>query len=97
MKRYTKGDDVSVYADFTDRNGALINPTAVTCKTKNPAGAIVTYVYGADVALVRESTGKYRLEIAATISGRWTYRFEASGVGMSAGEGQFFVENSLMD
>jgi hypothetical protein len=93
---YDRGDMVELKGTFTNDAGTLTNPTAVTCRVKNPNGVITVYVYGVDGALTRPSTGVYTLALTPDIAGAWTYRFEGTGAVQQAGEKSFVIKPSLI-
>jgi hypothetical protein len=90
---YDKGDLVRCRATFRDPedNDAYVDPAVVKFKFKTPAGATTTYTYGTDVQLVKDSTGKYHVDVDANAAGQWSYRFEATGALQAAQEGVFTV------
>jgi hypothetical protein len=94
INEYDKGDAVRCRATFKDSSDALINPTAVSFKYKDPSGNITTLVYGTDVALVKDSTGNYHVDVDADQSGIWYYRFSSTGTGQAADEETFTVRES---
>ena len=56
--RFDIGDAVRIKIEFKDENGDLGDPTTVTFKYKvKRSGTPVSYVYGTDAELVKESTG----------------------------------------
>lgn len=91
---YDKGDLVRIKAEFRDpENGdALVDPTSVTFKVKDPAGTTTTYVYGTAAQLVKDSMGKYHVDVNANAQGSWRYRFESTGNYQAAQEGTFTVK-----
>jgi hypothetical protein len=54
-------------------------------------------VYGVAPALVKDSTGHYHIDVSASMSGTWRYRWESTGAGQAAEEGAFVVESSGLD
>lgn len=94
MNSYDKGDLVRVTGTFTNASDAATDPTTVTCKVKTPAGVTTTYLYGTDAALVKDSTGVYHLDITASTSGQWWYRWEGTGAVEQADEDTFIIEPS---
>lgn len=94
INEYDKGDSVRCRATFKDSSNALIDPTAVSFKYKNPSGTITTLVYGTDAALVKDSTGNYHVDVNANQSGTWYYRFSSTGTGQAADEETFTVAES---
>jgi hypothetical protein len=54
---------------------ALFDPTTVKVSVKRPGGKVVTYVYGTDAALVKDSTGLYHLDQDCNLAGLWYFRW----------------------
>lgn len=96
INRYDKGDVVRVEGPFTDQNGDHIDPTNVFFTFRNPAGVSTTFTYGEDEELVKSSTGNYRVDLNASMSGNWYWRWHSEGAGQAADKGQFFVEPSAL-
>jgi hypothetical protein len=94
MNSYDKGDLVTVSARFRRSNGSLLDPAAVFCQVKNPAGTITLYTFGTDAALVKDAVGKYHVDINANAVGVWAYRFYSTGNGQTAVEDKFTVKSS---
>ena len=102
---YDIGDIVRLYAGDADtaltsgftQNGTAIDPGGVVVKIKNPYGATTTYTYGTDAEVVKEATGRYRVDIAPTIHGVWAYRWEGLVSAQAAEEATFTVRNSYFD
>lgn len=95
MATYDLGDLVRCSAVFKNAAGTNTDPTTVTAKVKTPTGVTTTYVYGTDVALVRDSAGNYHVDITTTEAGTWSYRFVGTGAVVQADETVFYVEASL--
>lgn len=91
--QYDNGDLVRVSVVFTDSSNANVDPTVVKVSVKTPAGVTTTYTYGTDAALVKDSAGHYHLDIDASASGTWHYRWFSTGTGQAAAE-SFFVVNA---
>lgn len=91
---YTKGRLVRFAALFKNAAGAAADPTGVSFKTRSPAGTLITYVYPTDVALVRDSTGNYHIDVAVGESGEWHHRWEGTGAVVTAEDSQLVVEPS---
>lgn len=92
--QYNVGDLVRCTGVFTDASGDRVDPSAVIAKIKKPDGTSTTYTYGVDAALVHESQGVFRLDVAPTQEGIYFYRFQATGTGQSAGDNHFEVQPS---
>jgi len=70
----------------------LTDPTSVKfIYTKPSLEDPVVLVYGVDVALVRESTGKYYVDLLCDEGGAWKWRYESAGVVDDADQGDFTV------
>lgn len=91
---YDVGDEVRVTGTFTDADGNVQDPTALTFKFTDPSGNTVTYTYGTDAELVKSGTGVYYVDIDIDESGTWWFRFAATGAGRAADEAYFLVEES---
>ena len=95
MATYDKGDLVRVSGVWKNAAGTAIDPTTVAFKFTTPAGATTTYNYPADGQLVKDSTGNYHVDINASTNGTWLYRFESTGSGQAAAEGNFFIKSDF--
>lgn len=93
---YNNGDVVRVTATFVDAAGAAMDPTTVRFKFKAPGAATVTYTYGAGAEIIKDSTGNYHADLPADTAGKWLYRWESTGTGKAAGEGQFMVAETAL-
>ena len=94
VNAYDVGDLIRVQGAFTNAADVAVDPAAITAKVKTPAGVITTYTYGVDAQLVRASTGIYYVDVSATTTGDWHYRFASTGEGQAAGENKFYVKES---
>jgi hypothetical protein len=87
---YAKNSLVRVSSEFTV-SGVDSDPTTVKCFYKNPTNTVTTLTYGVDNALMKDATGKYHVDINATLVGNWWYRFEATGSVVAANEAEFVI------
>jgi hypothetical protein len=70
----------------------LTNPTSVKFIYKRPdVEDPIVLVHGVDGALVRESTGKYYVDLLLDAAGAWNWRYESEGVVDDADQGDFHV------
>jgi hypothetical protein len=70
----------------------LTNPTLVKFIYQRPdVDDPLVLVYGVDVELVRESTGKFYVDLLLDAAGSWTWRYESAGVVDDADQGDFTV------
>ena len=90
---YAKDSSVRVSSEFTI-SGTDTDPSVVKCFYKDPNNVVTTLTYGVDNALVKDSTGKYHVDITTTIVGNWWYRFEATGAVVAANEAEFVISLS---
>lgn len=93
-RRYV-GDTVRLAINWQNEDGTDLDPsTDVALTTRSPTGTETTYTYG-DSEITRETTGDYYYEITPNYSGRWFYKWEATGVGTNKViEGSFVVQSS---
>ena len=94
---YNVGDLIRTTGTFTNADGTATDPTAVFAAYGDPSGNTTTLEYGVDVALVRDSTGNYHVDIDADEAGRWYYRFYSTGTGQASSENGAFgvLENAV--
>lgn len=97
VNTYDIGDLVRISAAFVNDGGVATDPAsgAVIAKYKDPSGNTTTLTYPADVALVKDSTGNYHVDILVDEFGDWHYRFAGTSVVVAADEHRFYVEKSV--
>lgn len=82
-------------ADFADKDGVPINPTAVEVKVRPPNGTTITYTAISSPPVTNPSVGHYELLLpVTTLAGDWWYRFVASGTLVDAAEALFTIRGS---
>lgn len=92
MNSYIKGNLVRVAGTFTGENGAVLDPTTVRVGVLAPGAVLpVMRTYGTDPEVVKDSTGRYHLDIDADTTGVWRYRWQSTGNGQAANEDAFEV------
>lgn len=72
----------------------LTDPSAITCRVKDPLNVIVLYTFGVDPELERITVGVFKLEIPVPIVGVWEFRWKGTGAVAVADEQKFTVEAS---
>ena len=93
MSTYDIGDRRKLTCEVRDEAGDVVDPTGLTFTMKVPAGTLTSYDL-ADVQLVHDSTGKYHVYWDCTTSGKYFWRFAATGNVAAAEESSFSVRAS---
>lgn len=83
---YDVGDRVRWTCTYTDSDGAAQDPTSVYFSIEDPSGNVVTYQYGVDAEVIRDSTGVYHVDVDKDEAGTWTVRGYSTGTGKAAVE-----------
>lgn len=95
MRRYFFGETVRCTGRFVDGlTGAATDPDGVKFRMRTPTAAAVTYVYGVDAEVVKDSTGVYHFDQAGDAAGGYSYRWsgqDAGGDDIAAFEDRFQV------
>lgn len=86
------GEVVRVTGLFKDINEVLADPTAVFFSYIDPSGNTTNLQYLVNVALVKDSTGTYHVDIEVDEAGDYHYRWVSTGTGKGAEIGQFMVK-----
>jgi hypothetical protein len=89
---YDIGDRVRLAATFQDLNSNLADPTTITLTIKKPNQPAVVYAYALSPALlIRDSVGRYHVDLDLHIAGTWKYKWNGGGAIIAAEEGRIFV------
>lgn len=72
------GTRVTTRVTFTLPTGIVDDPGLVSCKVRDPAGTILTYVIP---AVVNDGVGQYHLDFDVTAAGLWTVEWIGDGSG----------------
>lgn len=91
MNAYVKGNLVRLSGLYTNDVGTVIDPSVVKVSVLEPGELPVTYQYGVDDGVVKDSTGNYHLDIDAETEGVWRYRWYSTGTGQAANESAFEI------
>ncbi len=94
MNTYEVGNVIRCTGLFTTAAGVAQDPTAVYFQYILPSGVLTTLTYLVDAALVRTALGTYHVDLTATTSGEYDYRFYSTGVGQASDEDEFIVSPS---
>ena len=90
---YNIGDLLRLKATFTSITGTNVDPTSITLKVKNPAGAVSTYTYPTHIT--KDSTGVYFYNYAVAASGTHYYNWAGTGAFQAADENSFTVVSTV--
>lgn len=91
-----QGTTIRIPVTFQNDADEDIDPGTVTFKLySHENGDTTTYVYGTDEELQKTSTGDFHVDVTPAYAGRYTYRWETTGVDQNlATEGTFVVRKS---
>lgn len=84
------GEHVGLAATFGTAD-APIDPSRVIVRVMDPTGRRKELTFGVDDGVTRVAPGSYQVVVAATVPGRWRYRFVGSGSHHGAFDGHFDV------
>lgn len=100
---YANGSLVRLSAVFENALGSVMDPDAVRVETISPEnvggrppGRLTSYTYGVDAALMKDSVGRYHIDVSVAFNGIWRWRWYSSGTGQAADEGTFLVESHVV-
>lgn len=94
INSYPLGQSVHLSAVFTmpGCSPTFIDPDTVTLRVKPPALATQVYEYPADI--IKDDDGHYHLDVDASTSGTWFYRWEGTGLYQAVAERSFTVRDT---
>ncbi|MGE0025703.1 MAG: hypothetical protein AB7O78_01690 [Thermoleophilia bacterium] len=92
---YQPGDTVFLRTTFVV-DGTLTDPSTVTYAIRPPTGGTISYVYGTDSQVTKESTGVYLAEYTAATYGLYTWTATGTGAAKGVIDGDFTVEQALI-
>jgi hypothetical protein len=92
-ERFDVGAVIKASVDISV-DGTLTDPTTLVVKYRAPGGTTTTKTYGTDAAVVKDSTGKYHINVITDAAGEWSVRWVSTGTGAGAIEDTFHVRSS---
>ena len=92
---YDIGDKVILRAAF-DTDGAPNDPTTLTAQVRRPDGTMTTYTYLTTADIVRDSTGRYHLDVVIDQAGTWYVRWAGTGTAQAAEEESLWARPSAV-
>lgn len=94
MGRYDRGEVPRITETVKNLAGALVDPSAILVRVRAPGAAEVTYTTSSTPAIVKDGTGLYHVDVPASSSGTWRYRWETTNPD-GADEGFYFVRSDF--
>lgn len=94
MTTYRTGATVRLVTLFTVA-GVPTDPSTVTLKLQDPAGALSTFTLAA-AQVIQDGPGSYHRDFVATLAGTYVWRWEGTGAAAGVDEGTTQVEASLL-
>lgn len=82
---YQAGDTYLATVTVRDEAGAVTDPDTLTLSIRDPLGIVLTYEYGVDDAIIRDSEGVYHSDVALIAAGMWVIEWATSGEGQVEG------------
>lgn len=73
------GSEYQATMDFTDQDGAAVDPDTVAFRTRSPCGIEARYVYGTNTEVERSSAGSYIATVPLSEAGKWLLRWVSTG------------------
>lgn len=93
MPEYALGSVIKMSAKF-QASAVDVDPAQVQAHVKTPLGTTLSYTYGSDAELVKDSVGDYTLSYTPTVEGRHSFRFVGVGTYAGAEESYFDIRES---
>lgn len=91
---YDRGDKVRLKATVRDSAGALVDPTSIVLRVRDPGQALGSPTLYSGGSIVKDSVGLYHCDVDVNLAGTWRYRWESTGGAIAAEEGEFEVRAS---
>ena len=70
--------------------------SSIKFKVKKADGNVTTKTYITDAEVIRDSAGKFRIDLPADLAGTWWYRWEGAGNAYAAEEGSILVKGTTV-
>jgi hypothetical protein len=96
MATYEIDTDIQINGIFINAlTGVDIDPTAITLFMLNPNGVATSYSYPGTIT--RDSLGHFHQQLVPSVSGTWTYKWQATGAAVcTSPDTTFTVKSSLL-
>ena len=93
--KITVGETVKFTANISNLKNKLEDPVGIMFKIKDPLGVLTTYLYGTDAQLLKDSLGKYTIDLILPIAGKYKIRWETTAPNISIEENTIIAEASI--
>lgn len=94
---YIEGDATDLTWSFTNRaTGLPADPSTLTLKVRSPRAGLVTYIYGGDPELVRDSEGEFSFHLDLNAGGHWRWRIVGTGTAQRAMQRAIYVRPAVL-
>lgn len=88
---FDRGDAQRLSMTFLNIDNVAADPSSITATITEPDGVVITYNYGVDTELIKDSVGNYHVDYTFTKSGRHQVRFEGVGTVTSAEQTDVYI------
>jgi hypothetical protein len=88
---FDRGDAQRLSMTFLGIDDIAADPSSITVIITEPDGEVVSYDYGVDAELIKESVGNYYVDYTFTKKGRHQVRFEGVGGVTSAEQTDVYI------
>jgi hypothetical protein len=93
--KITVGETVKFTAQITNLKNQLTDPVGIMFKIKNPIGVSTTYLYGTDAQILKDSVGKYSIDLILDVVGTYKIRWETVSPNVSIEENTIIAEKTI--
>ncbi|MEW9901048.1 hypothetical protein ABWL39_20735 [Chitinivorax sp. PXF-14] len=93
---YLPGEVVRISLTVQDSGGVAVDPGTVRLLLKQPAGSVLTLLYGGSADIIRDAIGRYHADVLLSTAGLWVWRWELDAPNAGAAEGTLAVQTSRM-
>ena len=90
--KITAGETVKFSANITNLKNKAEDPVGIKFVIKTPANVVTTYQYGTDPQLLKDSLGKYTIDLILSLPGTYRIRWETAAPNVSIEENTIIAE-----
>ena len=81
---------------FQTISGVVVDPGAVTFKEMPLGGVVSSFVNGTATEVVKDSTGKYHIDVSVNVAGQHKFRWEGTGTNAAAAQETVLVRPDML-